>query len=45
MSQWSRERLSRRQALAAISGAAISAVAVSDASNAQSREGNKMTYS
>ena len=44
MSQWSRERLSRRQALAAISGAAISAVAVSDASNAQSREGNKMTY-
>ena len=44
MSQCSRERLSRRQALAAISGAAISAVADSDASNAQSRKGNKMTY-
>ena len=44
MSQCSRGRLSRREAFAAISGAAISAVAISDASNAQSREGNKMTY-
>jgi pimeloyl-ACP methyl ester carboxylesterase len=44
MSQCSRGRLSRRDALAAIGGAAISALAISDASNAQSREGNKMTY-
>jgi pimeloyl-ACP methyl ester carboxylesterase len=36
--------LSRRDALAALGGATISAIAVSGASNARSREGSKMTY-
>jgi pimeloyl-ACP methyl ester carboxylesterase len=36
--------LSRREALAAIAGAAISAVAIPGASNARSQEGNKMSY-
>ena len=44
MGECSHAGLSRRKALAAIGGAAISAVAISGASNARSREGNKMTY-
>ena len=44
MGECSHAGLSRREALAVIGGAAISAVAISDASNAQSREGSKMTY-
>jgi pimeloyl-ACP methyl ester carboxylesterase len=36
--------LSRRQALAAIGGATVLAGALSDVSNARSREGNKMIY-
>lgn len=36
--------LSRREALATIGGAAILTGAISDASNARSREGNKMIY-
>ena len=44
MGECSHAGLSRREALTAIGGAAISAVAISDASNARSREGSKMTY-
>ena len=44
MGECSHAGLSRREALAAIGGAAISAVAISGASNARSQEGNKMTY-
>jgi hypothetical protein len=44
MGECSHAGLSRREALTAIGGAAISAAAISDASNARSREGNKMTY-
>src|SRR6266478_3402641 len=41
MGECSHAGLSRREALVAIGGAAISAVAISDASNARSRDGNK----
>ena len=44
MGQRSHAGLSRRQALAAIGGAAVLAGALFDASNARSRESNKMTY-
>ena len=44
MGECSHAGLSRREALTAIGGAAISAVAISDASKARSREGSKMTY-
>jgi pimeloyl-ACP methyl ester carboxylesterase len=44
MGERSHAGVSRREALAAIGGAAISAVAISDASKARSRAGNKMTY-
>jgi pimeloyl-ACP methyl ester carboxylesterase len=44
MGECSHAGLSRREVLAAIGGAAISAVAISGTSNARSREGNKMTY-
>jgi pimeloyl-ACP methyl ester carboxylesterase len=36
--------ISRRDALAALGGATVSAIAISGASNARSREGSKMTY-
>jgi pimeloyl-ACP methyl ester carboxylesterase len=44
MGKRSHARLSRRQALVAIGGAAISAGAISGASDARSQEGSKMTY-
>ena len=44
MGQRSHAGLSRREALAAIGGAAVLAGALFDASNARSRESNKMTY-
>ena len=44
MGECSHAGLSRREALAAIGGAAISAGAISGASNAQTQEGHKMTY-
>jgi pimeloyl-ACP methyl ester carboxylesterase len=44
MGECSHAGLSRREALAAIGGAVISACAISDATNARSREGHKMTY-
>ena len=44
MGEHSHAGLSRRGALAAISGSAISAIAISGASNALLQEGSKMTY-
>jgi pimeloyl-ACP methyl ester carboxylesterase len=44
MGECSHAELSRRNALAAMGGAAISATAISGASNAQSWKDNKMTY-
>ena len=44
MGERSHAGISRREALTAIGGTAFSAVAISDASKARSREGSKMTY-